>query len=293
MGDDNVLNKPTSRREVMKAALVVSAYAAPAILSVAVPGTASAQVSGGPTGTLSGIISNASNGLPIAGATVQVVGGGSAVTNASGAYTIAGVSAGSRTVQTSAPGFTTRTDPVSVAASVTTTFSTALVPVGAGGNITIVLTWGALPTDLDSHLVGPALPSGRFHMAYFSPNPVPYVSLDVDDTTSFGPETTTITTSGGNFVPGTYNYYVHNFSGSPDFSVSQGTVTVFQSGAQLAQYLVGGAAGLPASQFWNVFSFVLTATPSGQIAITTVQQFTNTAPTGGAIVPAGAILKKG
>jgi hypothetical protein len=280
MGDDNVLKKPTSRREVMKAALVATAYAAPAILSVAVPKTASAQVSG-PTGTLSGVITNASNGLPIAGATEQVVGGGSATTNASGAYTIAGVAAGARTVQSSAPGFTSRTDPVSVAAGVTTTFSTSLVPASAGGNITIVLTWGALPTDLDSHLVGPMLPSGRFHMFYANPNPVPYVSLDHDVTNSFGPETTTITTSGGSFVPGTYNYYVNNYSMNPaDFSVSNAIVSIFQNGAQLAQFLVGGATGGAASANWSVFSFVLTGTPTGQIAITTVQQFTNASPSG-------------
>jgi hypothetical protein len=280
MGDDNVLKKPTSRREVMKAALVATAYAAPAILSVAVPKTASAQVSG-PTGTLSGIISNASNGLPIAGATVQVVGGGSATTNASGAYTIAGVAAGARTVQTSAPGFTSRTDPVSVAAGVTTTFSTALVAVGAGGNITIVLTWGAVPTDLDSHLVGPNQPSGRFHMYYANPQPNSYVSLDHDDTSSFGPETTTITTVSGNFVPGSYDFFVNNFSENPaDFLQSNGSVTVFQNGVQLAQYLVGGATGVSTSPNWNVFSFVLTGTPTGQIALTTVQQFTSTSPSG-------------
>jgi hypothetical protein len=289
MGDDRKQNDVTdhleqdgntpnqiSRREAMKTALKVGAYATPVVLAVARPANVAAQT--GPTGTLSGVISNASNGAPISGATVAV-GTRTTTTSGTGAYTLTLVPAGLRAVQTSATGFITRTDTVNVVASATTTFSTALVPVSAGGNISIVLTWGATPPDLDSHLVGPVLPSGRFHCYYGNPNPVPYVSLDLDDTNGFGPETITVTTSGGNMVPGSYNYYVHWYSSGGDWTGVNATVTVFQGGSQIAQYVSSGATGGPTALYWSVFNFTLTATPTGNIVLAAVQTLTNTAPT--------------
>jgi hypothetical protein len=56
-------------------------------------------------------------------------------------------------------------------------------------------------------------------------------------------------------------------------------VTIFQGGAQIGQFLVSAAAGSPALDIWSVFGFTLTATPTGQIAITPVQQLTSTPPT--------------
>jgi hypothetical protein len=281
MADDSEQTE-VSRRDAMKTALKVGAYAAPVILSVAVPSTALAQVSGG-TGTLSGTISSAGTGLPIAGATVTV-GGRSATTNASGVYTVTLVPSGPQVVATSAANFSSRTDTVTIAATGTTAFSTALVLVSAGGSITIVLGWGQLPTDLDSHLIGPNIGSGRFEVAYYARTPVAYASLDVDDVTSFGPETVTISPVAGNFVPGSYSYFVDNYSRTPGFDVSGARVTVFQSGAQIAQFLQSTATGSPAATTWSVFTLVLTATPTGQPVITPVQQFTNTLPTGLAAV---------
>ena len=275
--DEGIHIKDVSRREAMKTALKVGAYATPVILSVGSPKTVAAQGSG-PAGALAGIISSATTGAPISGATVQV-GTRSTTTSGTGAYTLTLVPAGLQSVQTSAPGFTSRTDPVTVVANVTTTFSTALLPAGSSGNIAIVLTWAATPTDLDSHLVGPVLPSGRFHCYYGAPNPVPYAQLDIDDTNGFGPETIQVSTVSGNFIPGSYSYFVHNYSGEAAFNVSNGIVTVFQGGAQIAQYLVGGATGSATLPYWSVFGFTLTATPTGQIVITAVQTFTSVAPT--------------
>ncbi|MDR3347702.1 MAG: hypothetical protein LBN32_03715, partial [Helicobacteraceae bacterium] len=68
----------------------------------------------------------------------------------------------------------------------------------------VVLTWGAKPIDLDSHLV-----FGDNHV-YFEKkgrrNAKAY--LDVDDSDSFGPETITIQ----KIEPQSYVYAVHNFS---------------------------------------------------------------------------------
>jgi uncharacterized protein YfaP (DUF2135 family) len=245
------------------------------ILAASVPAPVSAQVSG-PTGTLSGTVTNASNGQPIVGAVVNA-GGVTATSAAGGAYTMT-VPAGSRSVVTTATGFTTRTDTVTITAGSTTTFNPSLVPTSVGTGVSIVLTWGATPTDLDSHLVGPNGSGGRFHCYYASPNPVAFVRLDVDDVTSFGPETVTVSQVSGAFVAGTYNYYVHNYSGSPAFNTSSAVITVFAAGAQVAQYAVGAATGDPAQRYWSVFGFTLTASGAGA-SIAPVQQFVGTPPT--------------
>lgn len=276
MDDDTVFGSETSRREAIKTALKIGAYATPVIVGATLPVPLAAQVSP-PTGILTGIISNAANGLPIPGALVAV-GAVTATTNASGVYTIPNAPSGTRTVTASAAGFSTRTDTVIIAPGVSNTFSTTLVAGTSSGNVTIILNWGAQPSDLDSHLTGPIPAGGRFHLYYANRNPVPFAVLDVDDTSAFGPETVTVSTVSGNFVPGSYSYYVHNYSTTPEFDVSAARVTVFQGGVQLAQFQVSAAVGSPALDIWSVFSFTLTATPTGGIVITAVQTIVSTAP---------------
>ncbi len=67
----------------------------------------------------------------------------------------------------------------------------------------IVLNWGAQPADLDSHLVHPST-----HV-FYSAKQGDQANLDVDDTTSYGPETITLEKK----KPGVkYLYAVHNYS---------------------------------------------------------------------------------
>lgn len=77
----------------------------------------------------------------------------------------------------------------------------------AEGELRIVLNWGESPSDLDSHITGPDGSGGRFHVCYFNKEESG-ASLDVDDVSSYGPETVTISS----FYPGTYRYSVHNYS---------------------------------------------------------------------------------
>ena len=282
MADETSLGKNLTRREAMKTALKAGAYAAPVIIAASVPRPVATQTTG-PTGTLTGTISNAANGNPISGATVDVA-GVTATTNASGVYTIPNAPAGTRTVTVSATGFTSRADVINIAAGATTNYSTALVAITASGNITIVLTWGAQPSDLDSHLMGPDGSSGRFHCYYAAQNPVPHASLDVDDVTAFGPETITVSPVSGVFVAGSYEYGVYNFSGTPAFDVSAANVGVFQGGVQLAQFPVSAATGT--GRWWRVFNFTLQATANGSIAITPVQSIGSTAPADAAVMVA-------
>ena len=72
---------------------------------------------------------------------------------------------------------------------------------------TMRLTWGASPSDIDSHLRVP----GGAHVYYASQGSLsaePNASLDVDDVTGFGPEVTTIRKP----KVGIYRFYLHNFS---------------------------------------------------------------------------------
>jgi len=85
--------------------------------------------------------------------------------------------------------------------------------------VTITLTWGENPRDLDSHLLGPNDEGGEFHVYYASRNQTVNgveISLDVDDTSGFGPEVITIPDV---TLPGTYRYLVRKFSGTGDIAI--------------------------------------------------------------------------
>lgn len=106
------------------------------------------------------------------------------------------------------------------------------------GQVRIVLEWGENPSDLDSHLTGPAADGDRFHVYFANQEPADAgANLDVDDVTSFGPETITITNSRS----GTYRYSVYNYSDQSDdgavgIEESPASVKVFDSDGQQASY---------------------------------------------------------
>ncbi len=86
----------------------------------------------GPTGTLTGTVTNASNGAPIAGANVRVTGGVTRdlITNASGVYSSV-LPVGSYTAAASAFGFGGGSFTVTITAGATTTRNFALTPVAS------------------------------------------------------------------------------------------------------------------------------------------------------------------
>ncbi|QSX37364.1 putative Ig domain-containing protein [Shewanella sedimentimangrovi] len=76
----------------------------------------------------------------------------------------------------------------------------------------ITLTWGEAPYDLDSHLMLPDGNGGTAHVFYAQSEVLvgdSLIFLDVDDTSSYGPEVITLPTLP---TSGRYGYYVHNFS---------------------------------------------------------------------------------
>ena len=122
----------------------------------------------------------------------------------------------------------------------------ALSPLLEEGETRIVLTWSENPEDLDSHLVGPDGTGGKFHVYYSNPADG-NVTLDQDITTSYGPETITITQQHA----GDYLYYVHNYTGGNmnALAKSNAKVEIYRNSSLIATYHVPEGEGL----YWKVF----------------------------------------
>lgn len=130
-----------------------------------------------------------------------------------------------------------------------------VTPILSSGEIRIVLTWGEMPRDLDSHLTGPASSGSTFHTYYdnseYCENGTALVQLDVDDTTSYGPETTTIYTQ----IGGIYHFSIHDYTNrnstsSTALASSGACVKIYFGDAQLTYYVPNEEGTV-----WDVFEY--------------------------------------
>jgi uncharacterized protein YfaP (DUF2135 family) len=122
----------------------------------------------------------------------------------------------------------------------------------ADAAISIKLTWGTEPEDVDSHLL---TPQGT-HIDYTNKGTLtaaPFANLDIDDVTSFGPEFVTIR----RVAQGTYRYFLHNFSGTftPGMTGSPVRVEVTQGGSTNV-YSPGAGEGTT-NEYWHAFDIVV------------------------------------
>ena len=133
-----------------------------------------------------------------------------------------------------------------------------MTPILKNNEIRIVLTWGSTPRDLDSHLSGPLPSGGRFHTYYSQKNAVDnrgnlVANLDVDDTSSYGPETTTILQQ----TDGIYRYAVHDYTNrsranTNALGTSGAFVRVYRGGQYpVKSFYVPNKSGT----VWNVFDY--------------------------------------
>ncbi|MDR3090714.1 MAG: carboxypeptidase regulatory-like domain-containing protein [Clostridiales bacterium] len=118
-----------------------------------------------------------------------------------------------------------------------------ITPTLSSDQIRIVLSWGADPRDLDSHLA-----MGSTHLYYGNRNAAG-ISLDTDNVTGYGPETITINTNEA--AAGVYNYYVYLYSGSGSIGSSQTKVRVYSGDTLVKEY---NAPSSFSERTWNVFS---------------------------------------
>lgn len=175
----------------------------------------------------------------------------SSATNSNGGFTFE-LGAGYYTIEMICDGYTTGYINVLVSAGNNTIANGSLSPIMTSSTYRVVLTWGALPDDLDSHLVGELEDGSSFHIYYLDKNAYnndgeQIANLDVDDTTSYGPETTTFQVE----TDGNYSFYVHRYSyGSlPD---SQATVEVYNGQSLIAKYSIDTSAS-DNCLYWDVF----------------------------------------
>lgn len=124
-----------------------------------------------------------------------------------------------------------------------------------------MLTWGSEPSDLDSHLTYYVGDKQQFHVSYQNKEAVYegkiVAQLDLDDTSSYGPETVTILLD-SDIVnsEGYFNYSVHNYSdkgilSSNRLSLSNAVVRVFKGNTLLKTYNVPKNE---AGTVWHVFA---------------------------------------
>lgn len=246
--------------------------------------------------TLQVRVADAYTGSAISGATVTV-GGQSATTDSDGLASLSGVTAGLAHISVVAANYTSAAQ-TTEALSCTTANSTsvALSPQSGTGALTsgefrVVLTWGENPYDLDSHLTGPASDSTtRFHV-YYSSKTHDVASLDVDDTSSYGPETVTVSPPSGatTLRPGIYRYSVHHYGGSNTIGTSGASVRLSLSNGTTYTYTPGSALSFSGyKDVWTVFE--LTVDNNGVMYIAPVDSVYNES-SASAVRSAGRTLK--
>ena len=236
-------------------------------------------------GSAGGIVSNALDGKGLSDVTIKLRSNWNNTsgeyidfqtkTNSSGRYAIEDVPVGYYTVEASRHGYVTgHTNIIVLSDAERNDFDFTITPTLNEDEIRIVLTWGSSPSDLDSHLIGRTPSDGTFNVYYsdkvYRYDGVEMANLDVDDTSSYGPETITILEN----IYGTYTYAVHNYSNrsssnSTALSFSGAVVRVFVGSVQVAEYNV------PTDQvgtYWTVFEI------AGNGRILPINTISNTKP---------------
>jgi len=232
----------------------------------------------GGTGFLAGKVVNALNGSGISGVTVKAYKGLNAApsakrpnpevvatttTNSTGNYSFT-LGSGVYTLLFTATGYSENITFGSVVSGQTETLSNVLLPpASAGAGLVVVLTWAPsgtnVPPDLDAHATGPDGSGSRFHVytgnRAFVSAPDTIAALELDDTSFGGPEVITIRATA---APGTYRFYVHNFSGqtattSKALSDSaDARVDVYQDNRVIGTFFPPANT---AGTLWKVFEF--------------------------------------
>jgi len=147
-----------------------------------------------------------------------------------------------------------------------------MTPILQEGEVRIVLTWGQYPADLDSHLFGSNSQEEPFHINYrakvANENGTLIAFLDLDDTSSYGPETTTIYNASADTK---YSFAVHDFTNrgrtsSTALANSNANVKVYIGNEDMKEYnvppgltgdswyvfdIINGEASIPPSTSWD------------------------------------------
>lgn len=258
-----------------------------------VPETITATGSGSGGGTTTGCanadvrVLNSVRGSasPLVGATVTI-GARTGTTNSAGIATITGVPAGLANVSVSATGYVTASQSATMdcTGGITNNVAVALSPAAGqvggltAGQFRTILTWGANPRDLDSHLTGPnADGSTRWHVYFSTRTSGGICGLDVDDTSSYGPETITCpaTNTTTSLRAGVYRYSVHHYSGTGNIGNSGASVRLEFANGTVYNYSPPSGFSA-ANDVWTVFELTVGTNASVSVApVNTVTRVTS------------------
>ena len=211
---------------------------------------------------VNGTIINSQTGLGLANATINFSRPSTSkelfvefiiITDNNGQFELIGAAMGSFTLTIEAEGFFTRiVEGILFSEGDNIIEQQTIVEEPEEGTYRIVLSWGESPSDLDSHITGPN-GNDRFHVFYDNTiynNGI--VNLDVDDVSSYGPETITIKS----FEDGMYRYSVHNYSnqnlgGGIEIQESPARVEIFDFEGLVSTFIAPEYTG--EGNTWRVF----------------------------------------
>lgn len=215
---------------------------------------------------------------PVSGATVTIA-RQTATTNAQGVASFTGLPSGPVNISTVASTFVVTNQAALLTCAAPNNVSVSLSPssgVGAlrAGSFRVITTWGENPRDIDSHLTGPDATTGRWHVYYSSKTAGDVCGLDVDDTSSFGPETVTCPrTDVTSLRPGIYRYSLHHYAGTGTIGSSSATVRLELAGGQVYNYTPPAGNYVGSKDVWTVFE--LTVNTDGTVSVANVNTIQN------------------
>lgn len=211
---------------------------------------------------------------PISGATVTI-GRQTVTTNSQGVATFTGLPSGPVNISTVASSFVVTNQAATLSCTTPNAVSVSLSPSSGTGSLTagsfrVITTWGENPRDLDSHMTGPDSATGRWHVYFSSKTAGDMCGLDVDDTTSFGPETITCPRAGvSSLRPGIYRYSIHHYAGTGNIGTSSANVRLELGNGQSYSYTPPtGLAYTGSGNVWTVFE--LTVNANGTVSVAPV-----------------------
>jgi len=199
--------------------------------------------------SVSGFVKSATTNGPIANAQIRM-GSMSATSNANGMFSFTGVAPNLYSVAATASGYTNLVKAVNVSSDILagSTADMVMSPKLNPGQFRAVLTWGASPPDLDSHV---RTPCGC--ECYFNTKRClcgsQSVSLDVDATRGYGPETMTFSS----ISTGTFTYYVYIYTNGGTYVGSNGFVQIYDSTGLKYSLSVPQSGYNAAWRYWRVF----------------------------------------
>ncbi|MCD7785523.1 MAG: carboxypeptidase regulatory-like domain-containing protein [Oscillospiraceae bacterium] len=221
------------------------------------------------TGTATGTITSALTGLGVEEVTLTIRSGWNntssdevietIMTDEDGDYSVT-LPLGNYTLLAEKEDYISATVNLVVQNGVTSSQNGTISPVLSGDSFRVVLTWGENPRDLDSHVVGTLSSGSTFHVYYSDKSEydgsVEVCNLDVDDTSSYGPETITLNLTSSD----PYYYYVYLYAGNGSLATSEAKVSVYQGSTLVARFNV--PTDQYSGRYWNVFAIV-----DGQIVV--------------------------